>query len=326
MLAFLQQCAIFSCTLVGSIVLIRWFLFTAVPSLMALSTPKRKLRSLGEWAVVTGATDGIGRAMAIEIARKGLNVLLMARNEEKLTDTKTEIESLPGFKGKGEVRTVQVDFSGQPSSGLYATIEQAIRGLDIGVLVNNVGLSYPHAMFYNEVESSFVDTLIEVNVRSALRLTHLIYPGMVERKRGAIVMVGSAGSKLPSYPLYAAYAATKACSDAFAQALQAECEHKNIIVQCHVPLLVQTKMAKIRKASLTVPSPERYAKSAISAVENGDSQTQPTLSPYLWHQVMFSIIGLFPYSLWTKYQLPQNMKIRSKALKKKAEEETNKKA
>ncbi|PHJ15368.1 3-ketoacyl- reductase [Cystoisospora suis] len=77
---------------------------------------------------------------------------------------------------------------------------------------------------------------------------------MCERKRGAIICVGSGASEIASDPLYCAYSATKASAEAFCRSLQPECASKNILVQCHVPLLVTTKLSKVRTASLMTPS------------------------------------------------------------------------
>ena len=89
--------------------------------------------------------------------------------------------------------------------------KDSIRGLHVGVLVNNAGLSYPYACYFHEVDEELMRSLIRVNVEGVTRVTHAVLPGMVERKRGAIVNIGSgAVSIVPSDLLYSVYAATKA--------------------------------------------------------------------------------------------------------------------
>ncbi|CAB4015984.1 very-long-chain 3-oxoacyl- reductase, partial [Paramuricea clavata] len=88
----------------------------------------------GEWAVVTGCTDGIGKSYAKQLAAKGLNIILMSRSREKLDDTAFEIEK--DYKVKTKI--IQVDFSG--GHEIYEPIAKELEGFEIGVLVNNVGV------------------------------------------------------------------------------------------------------------------------------------------------------------------------------------------
>jgi 17beta-estradiol 17-dehydrogenase / very-long-chain 3-oxoacyl-CoA reductase len=90
-------------------------------------------------------------------------------------------------------------------------LKEAIRGLDVGVLVNNAGLSYPYARYFHEVDEELMRSLTRVNVEGVTGVTHTVLPGMVERKRGAIINIGSASaSVIPSHPMYSVYTATKA--------------------------------------------------------------------------------------------------------------------
>ncbi|XP_027716534.1 very-long-chain 3-oxoacyl-CoA reductase-B-like, partial [Vombatus ursinus] len=93
------------------------------------------LRKQGAWAVVTGATSGIGRSYAHELARRGLNVVLVSRDLDKLRREAEDIERLHGK----ETRVIQVDFTG--SLEVYEIVERALEGLEIGILVNNVGVA-----------------------------------------------------------------------------------------------------------------------------------------------------------------------------------------
>lgn len=103
-----------------------------------------------------------------------------------------------------------VDFSGDLDQGVVR-IKEAIEGLDVGVLINNVGLSYPYARYFHEVDDKLLADLIKVNVEGTTKVTQAVLPGMLQRKRGAIVNIGSGASiVIPSDPLYAVYAATKA--------------------------------------------------------------------------------------------------------------------
>jgi len=162
---------------------------------------------------VTGATDGIGLGYAKEFAKKGLNVVLISRTEEKLQATQRELkEKYP----KVEISYVVADLAGGDSA-VFEKIKSALKDLDIGVLVtcfyspsashsyprtrqsqvNNAGCSYDYAEYFHALSEKEIDQLIEFNVRALTRITHIVLPGMVSRKRGAIVNVGSAAGLVP---------------------------------------------------------------------------------------------------------------------------------
>lgn len=172
--------------------------------------PPKNLKKYGSWALVTGPTDGIGKGFAFQLARKGLNLVLVGRNPDKLKDVSDEIQAKFGNKTKIITKTVVVDFSGDLDEGI-GRIREAIEGLDVGVLINNVGISYPYARFFHEVDEELLKNLIKINVEGTTKVTQAVLPGMLQRKRGAIVNIGSgAAIVIPSDPLYAVYAATKA--------------------------------------------------------------------------------------------------------------------
>lgn len=169
--------------------------------------PSKNLKKYGSWALVTGPTDGIGKGFAFELARKGLNLILVGRNPNKLKDVS---DAILAKYGKTQIKTVVVDFTGDLSLGMLR-IREAIEGLDVGVLINNVGMSYPYARYFHEVDEELLKNLIKVNVEGTTKVTQTVLPGMLQRKKGAIVNIGSgAAIVIPSDPLYAVYAATKA--------------------------------------------------------------------------------------------------------------------
>ena len=177
--------------------------FSILGSLLS-SLSKRRLPTYGKYAVVTGATDGIGEAYASELAKRGLDVVIIARNAEKLASVAAKITGETGRT----VKTITADFA--KPAGLYARIDKELRaatGGDIGILVNNVGISYVSALYFDELEAhqpSAVEDLIEVNIVAATRMAQLVLPGMKERKKGAIVNVSSAAGRLSvGNPLYA---------------------------------------------------------------------------------------------------------------------------
>nr|BAD22122.1 putative b-keto acyl reductase [Oryza sativa Japonica Group] len=243
--------------------------------------------------------------MAFRLAASGLGLVLVGRSPDKLASVSEEIR---GRYPRVEVRTFVLDFA---ADGLAAGVEglrEAIRGLEVGVLVNNAGVSYPYARYLHEVDEELMRTLIRVNVEGLTRVTHAVLPAMVERKRGAIVNIGSGSSSvMPSDPLYSVYAATKAYVDQFSRCLYVEYKSKGIDVQCQVPLYVATKMASIRKSSFFVPSADTYARAAIRHIGY-----EPRCTPYWPHSVMWFLISILPESLIDSIRLGMCIKIRKK--------------
>ncbi|XP_028078876.1 very-long-chain 3-oxoacyl-CoA reductase 1-like [Camellia sinensis] len=136
---------------------------------------------------------------------KGLNLILVGRNPEKLKEVS---ESIGAKFGKTQIKTVVVDFFGDLNEGVKR-IRETIEGLDVGVLINNVGVSYPYARFFHEVDEQLLADLIKINVEGTTKVTQAILPEMIKRKRGAIVNIGSgAAIVILSDPLYAVYLAS----------------------------------------------------------------------------------------------------------------------
>lgn len=173
---------------------------------MFLRLPKQ-LKQYGSWAVITGSTDGIGKAMSFELASQGLNLLLIGRNPTKLEATSKEIRD----KYHVEVKILVLDMQYVKGEEMRKLIVEAIDGLDVGLVVNSAGLAYPYARFFHEVDSELMDAVVKVNVEGLTWVTKAVLPGMIKKKKGAIVNIGSGSTfVLPSYPLVTLYAATKA--------------------------------------------------------------------------------------------------------------------
>lgn len=267
--------------------------------------PAKNLKKYGEWAVVTGATDGIGKALSVEFAKRGLNVLLISRTESKLVEVEAELKKFPG-----KFAHVACDFSGGFCGPQYDAVVKALSGLDVGVLVNNVGMSYSFAKYYHELTEKEARDLIALNVESTFLLTKLVLDGMVARKRGCILNISSAAGTQIS-PLLAGYSGAKGAVVMFSKSLHAELKPKGIDVQLQNPLFVTTKLAKIRNSSLTVPTPETYAKSAIRALGY-----DAAISPYWTHALQLWLVDCLPESLAVAIVSNMHHAIRKKGLKK----------
>jgi len=238
--------------------------------------------------------------------------VLISRTQSKLDDAAKEIEE----KFNVETKTISVDFGGGFDTTKQNKVAKALKGLDIGILANNVGMSYPFTKYYHELSDEECANLVSLNTESTLFMTKLVLgdetQGMVARKRGAIVNTSSAAGVQPS-PLLAGYAAAKGGIVQFTKSLACELKGLGIDVQVQTPLWVTTKLAKIRKTSLTVPSPSTYAKQAVRFVGY-----DVACSPYWAHALQLSVADLLPSSLLAAAVFSMHRAIRKKGLKKEA--------
>jgi len=271
--------------------------------------PAKDLKKYGKWAVVTGATDGIGKAYAFAFAKKGMSVLLISRTESKLQDVKKEIEAknYPGV----EVSYLVCDYS-KFDKAAQDKVAKVVTDLEVGVLVNNVGVSYRYPMFFHELSDGEVQNLMTMNIDSTVWMTRMVIPGMLERKKGVIVNISSA-SAMYDLPLLAEYSGAKSFIEKFSRALNAEYKSKGITCQCQVPFYVATKLAKMRK-SWNVPTSEKFVALAIKWVGHGDC----VVSPFLIHSIMGGVMDMLPNSIVASVIMKMHLGIRKRGLKKDA--------
>ncbi|XP_066276105.1 very-long-chain 3-oxoacyl-CoA reductase-like [Branchiostoma lanceolatum] len=242
------------------------------------------LKNCGNWAVVTGSTDGIGKAYAEELAARGLNIVLISRSEDKLKAVAAEIEGKAGVQTK----IVVADFS---SADIYDNISQELEGLDIGCLVNNVGVSYKFPDYYGNTGPEVDEMMLNVNSLSVVKMTRIVLSGMVERKKGVILNISSASGVSPT-PLLSLYSASKAFVDYFSRCLAHEYRSKGIIIQSVTPHFVATKLSGIRKSNPLVPNATSYVRSALNTVGLADH----TFGYYL-HALEGWLLDLLPQRL-----------------------------
>ncbi|EPS96295.1 3-ketoacyl-CoA reductase [Fomitopsis schrenkii] len=275
----------------------------------------------GAWAVVTGASEGIGREFALQLARKGFNVVVSARNSAALDALVAEIESSSPQGKKVQAKAVVMDFSRLEDERGWNAFAAALEGIDIGVLVNNVGKSHTAPVYFAEAAEKEVEDILRINVNANVRVTKLILPRMVERRRGLILNMGSfSGTGIPS-PMLATYAGTKAFLSAFTASLAEEVKDKGIDVQCLNTYFVVSNMSKIRRANLTTPTPKNYVRSALNKVglSCGALWTgRPYVTtPYWSHAVIDYAMNLIGWKmLFIRYTHSLHRSIRKRYLKK----------
>ena len=275
-----------------------------------IKSAKNLVKVYGPYAVITGATDGIGLGMATEFARKGMNIVLISRTQSKLDACAKELrEKFP----KIEVKVLAVDFNEINDEDERKRIAKFLAPLEVGVLVNNVGISYPFPKYLYELTDAESEALTVLNVDSTVWMTRIVLAGdkgMVARKKGAIINISSIAGVLTS-PLLSHYGGAKGFVAQYSRALHYELAPKGIHVQCQVPFYVTTKLAKLRHASLTVATPAQYARAAIKAIGGG-----PLVSPYWSHALQFCVYQSLPEWLLASVANSMHLGIRKAGMRK----------
>ena len=192
---------------------------------------------IDKWAVVTGASSGLGVDFAEILAERGANLVLVARRKDRLEALAQRLEKELGIR----TRTVPADLA-QPEARVALAADLAGAGIDVDVLVNNAGFGVygPFA----EAEWEREDQMLQLNVVALTHLTKLFVRGMVERNRGWIMQVASIGAYQAS-PMYGAYSATKAYVLSFGEALAYELRATNVKVSVLSPGVTKTEFLEV---------------------------------------------------------------------------------
>ena len=181
-------------------------------------------------ACITGATAGIGRAFALALAARGLDVILVARDVERLRTVKVEIEET--FAVNAEI--LPADLSIPSERGVVET-RLADRSRPVSVLVNNAGFGLRTPFVHTDVEDE--QRSIDVLVTAVMRLTHAVLPGMVERNFGIVLNVSSVAGWITG----GTYSAAKAWVTVFSESLAAEFAGTGIRVVAVCPGFTRTE-------------------------------------------------------------------------------------
>ncbi|MCJ1267683.1 hypothetical protein MMC22_007569 [Lobaria immixta] len=241
------------------------------------------------WALVTGASDGIGFALAHELCYRGFNVILHGRNPAKLEAVKSTLtHAFPST----QIRLIVVDASLPVSSSLLQRLVAGIQDVHLSVLVNNVGGTSavsPDIKTLKDHTSDEVDALINLNARFATQLTRAILPLLQRNQPGLIINIGSAAWM--GIPYLSVYSGAKGFCMAWGNSLQMElyAEGQNISVLGVVIGNVQSAGNK-SGATLFTPTSRVMAKAVLDRVGCGKS----IVIAYLPHALQISPLGWLP--------------------------------
>ncbi|MBI3484496.1 MAG: SDR family oxidoreductase [Acidobacteria bacterium] len=221
----------------------------------------------GKWALITGASAGIGWALAEQLAAGGTHLVLTARRKARLDELAAKLSSKHGV----QVETFAADL-GQPGAldAIFAYTQG--KGIAVELLVNNAGFG-AHGEF-QQIGLARQLEMVQVNVSAVLHLTHLFLPSMIERRSGDILIVASTAG-FQGVPYISAYAATKAFDLLFAEGLAEEVRKYGVRVCALCPGSTATEFHEVAKQSVSgsriKESAEKVARVGLEALARGKS-------------------------------------------------------
>jgi uncharacterized protein len=240
----------------------------------------------GEWALVTGASSGIGREFCQELAALGLNLAVVARREARLGELATELAARHGTK----TLVIPQDLSA-PDAASRIVARLTEDGIGIRLLVNNAAFGH-WGRFEAATETTYRD-MLQTNVVALVTLTLGLVPVLAARTPSAVVNVASGAAYQP-VPFMAVYAASKAFVMSFSQALHGEWKEKGVLVQTLVPGPTESEFDAVAGAYVSAiegrGSPQQVVRDSLRALERDEPVALNARGTY--KQRFFA--GLFP--------------------------------
>lgn len=264
-------------------------LFSRIPagalrghSMTALKVP-RFLARYGPWALVAGASEGIGASFARALAARGLNLVLLARRAGPLESLAAELAE----KHRVQCKVLALDLT---SPALHAVVAEGTKDLEVGLVVCNAALSLISGFL--ELELHDVLRSVDLNVRAPLVLAHLFGRRMAERGRGGVVLMSSVAGMIGS-PYSATYAGSKAFALGFGDSLWAELEPRGVdVVTCAAGPTDTPTYAQVRTSSFPpTMNPDDVVSAALRALGK-----RPRVVPGLFNRLTTWLVALLPRS------------------------------
>jgi short-subunit dehydrogenase len=241
-----------------------------------------------EMVLITGASSGIGLELAKCFAADGCRLILVARNKEALENLAEELRR----ENKIEVIVLPADLSLPETPGQIFE-KLSVQKIDLDVLINNAGFG-AHGAFA-ELSLPRQLEMIQVNVTALTELTGLFLPGMILRKRGGILNVGSVAGFLPG-PSMAVYYATKAFVLSFTEALAAELSETNLKISALCPGATETNFGKVaRGEKMRAVKMSKMSAQAVARVGHRDFRDGKVISIPGWkNHLLIFLVRILP--------------------------------
>jgi len=246
-------------------------------------------------ALITGASAGIGREFARQLASRARTLVLIARREQRLNELREELQNRSAQLSI-QVRVVDLSDKSQ--------IDELVRWLqenkiDIDFLINNAGIGDQGP--FATIEPGRLNAMIQINITALTLFTRKLLPQMISQKRGAILNVSSSAGFLP-IPGMAVYAASKAYVNCFSEALRAELRGTGVRVTALCPGPVHTEFGDVAKRAGSEPergpesvyvSVEKTVRDALAAVE----ADRPLVIPGFVMKIAMFLVRITPMSI-----------------------------
>ena len=246
----------------------------------------------GAYAVVTGASRGLGKAFAEEAARQGWNVAILALPGTGLPQVTASLRQ----RYPVDVQAFEVDLGDRARLAAFREwIER--HGMEVSLLVNNAGVGSAGA--FDEAGTGRVSAVVDVNVQALTQLTHLLLPTLKRQARGTVINIASLAAFTPM-PSMAVYAASKSYVLSFSLALREELRGTNVAVTTVCPGGIMTNTESITRihaqgffGRITARTPEQVVRAALRGARRGKSVVVPG-----WPNRLLRLFGsTFPKSV-----------------------------
>lgn len=221
----------------------------------------------GKWALVTGASAGIGEAIAEQLAAAGVYLVVTARRADRLSALTSKLSSQHGAR----VEVFPLDLT-QPGAAREIHRFTAGKGIDVDLLVNNAGFG-AFGLIQDISEDRLLE-MVQVNCSAVVQLTRLYVPGMIKRRRGDILIVASTAA-FQAVPFISAYAATKAFDLIFAEGIAEELRPFGVRVCALCPGSTSTEFQQVAqqpdRAFRFAETAEKVARVGLEGLARGES-------------------------------------------------------
>lgn len=207
----------------------------------------------GSWAIITGASSGLGVEFAHQLAEKGLNLVLVARREELMVELAQKIQS----KYPVEVRIIALDLA---KEGFYNELAEKTSDLDIGLIVNNAGMNLEGHFYRGDLDRNI--QMIRLNMEAPFTIAYEMGKKFIERGKGGIIFTASSSS-FQATPYLSHYGATKAYLLSLAESMNYEFKDKGVDVIALCPGMTESEMTKGMKGNPIVMKAAPVVKLAI---------------------------------------------------------------
>lgn len=233
----------------------------------------------GPWALVTGASSGLGKEIACQLGKLGLNVILQGRSETRLQQVSEQITAMGA-----ETKVIRIDLSNDDA---VDRIQKEIDSYDLGCFAGAAGFGTSGEFIRSSLENEL--NMLDVNCRAVVKMTHYFAQRFVAQKHGGIILFGSLVG-FQGTPFAANYAATKAYMQVFSEGLHYELKRKGVDVLCVAPGPVSTGFGARADMNMNgAADPEPLASEIVKALGR-----KTTVKPGLQSKFLLFSLALLP--------------------------------